>query len=433
MESTNTRGGPLRRLFFLCKITLFKTYFVIIWLIYHTKNKKGDDIIKKILQILSFLFVLAVFGIGYKIIDKQIYENETKTYDVEFNAIKTSQTFAVEEPEENENQEIIEYIQPDSLNLSYSFLSSEEKEIYSEIYNILLNRESKILTSTIDVNLIEKISQCIINDCPELYYIDGYTYTLHKNKDIITKIEYSGKYTKTKEECIQIDEKINEYIAKLEIPKESNYEKVKYLYDYIILNTEYDLNAVDNQNICSVFLNNKSVCLGYAKSLQYLLKQNNIPCTIVHGQSNGESHAWNLVYIDNAYYYIDPTWGDSTYVHLSDVRPIIDYNFFCITSKDLAKTHIIDNVIETPICVNTENNYYIKEGLYIDDIRKLDQILTNIENKEYIELKCSNINIYNEVYEYLITNQYIFNYINETTENILFMENELFLTLTIWT
>ena len=62
-----------------------------------------------------------------------------------------------------------------------------------------------------------------------------------------------------------------------------DYEKAKKLYELLIDNVDYRANAEYNQNILSVFLNEKTVCAGYAKAYKYLLDQIEIPCMVLTG------------------------------------------------------------------------------------------------------------------------------------------------------
>ena len=43
--------------------------------------------------------------------------------------------------------------------------------------------------------------------------------------------------------------------------------------------------------------------------------------------------------------------------------PQINYDYLCITTQDLLKTHIIDHPISVPNCIVQIDNYYVKEGL----------------------------------------------------------------------
>ena len=102
------------------------------------------------------------------------------------------------------------------------------------------------------------------------------------------------------------------------------YEKIKYIYETLIRQVEYQEDSGQNQNIRSVFLEGKTVCMGYSKAAQYLLNRMGIFCTLVTGTVNGDrpsSHAWNLVKIGEEYYFMDVTWGNPGYLNPAENDP----------------------------------------------------------------------------------------------------------------
>ena len=203
------------------------------------------------------------------------------------------------------------------------------------------------------------------------------------------------------------------------------------------------MNAPDNQNICSVFLNNRSVCQGYSKATQLLLNRLGVECTLVTGVVNvSEGHSWNLVKMDGDYYYLDTTWGDASYQSLegqddewlSDLD-IVNYDYFGVTTSELLKTHVIDNPIELPECTATACNYYVREGCLLNapNTERLGAIIAAhpIVWGGSTIIKCTDRYVYDWLMNYLITESRVFDYV-DMGGSIGYAQNEDALSLTLW-
>ncbi|MDR0949696.1 MAG: hypothetical protein LBM69_09300 [Lachnospiraceae bacterium] len=332
----------------------------------------------------------------------------------------------------------------------YYSLTPSKQLWYQDIVRILghmLTNEvlsSQGLQEGLTESDIEQIFQCVLNDHPEYFYVDGYSYTLFTQGDELVKIEFSGAYNVSYEKAKERKQQIDEQVAiLLEGSPEGtgDYEKVKYVYDTLILSTEYDLAAPDNQNIYSVFVNKRSVCQGYAKATQYLLNELGVESTLVFGQVNqGESHAWNLVRVNDNYYYVDSTWGDASY-QTNDASdqpraPQINYDYLCVTTQQILTTHILDDMISMPECNSLRDNYYVKEGLYFTayDEEQLFEVFSKAkeEGKTDITIKCDDMETYVMMEQSLIEQRGIFNYIDAVDDVISYAQNEKQLSMTFW-
>ena len=353
-----------------------------------------------------------------------------------------------EEPGEN-------FLMEEAFSFACDSLSEAEQIWYHDMEQILGSFGEQIelsdegIAAGLDEINIDRIFQSVLCDHPELFYVEGYAYTKYMWGERLSSIVFSGTYNVDLPTAIARREEIQAAVGEIldGVEKDaSDYDKVKYVYDTLVCDTDYDMNAPDNQNIYSVFVHHLSVCQGYAKATQYLLNKLGIECTLVLGTvETGEGHAWNLVKVDGDYYYVDTTWGDVSY-RVEDVEveeeesqlimPEINYDYLNVTTEELLRTHSIGGEVPMPLCVATKANYYVREGaLFTSYDREQMSALFHrcIENGQGdVTIKCADAVCYDEVLNMLIGEQEIFDYLEDGGSTIAYAQNEKQLSLTFW-
>ncbi|SKC05585.1 Transglutaminase-like superfamily protein [Lachnospiraceae bacterium] len=309
-----------------------------------------------------------------------------------------------------------EKLEEDERSYCFSKLNTEQKKIYLEIYNCFLNMDDDTRLSTLDSEAVDMIFNLVMMDHPELFFVDGYRTTETTRDGVPIKLEITGKYNVSKE-VRKMKEKEIESAAKAALkdcPTDgSEYDQVRYVFQWIIDHTDYSLDAPDNQNISSVFLNGRSVCQGYSMATKYLLDRLGIFCTVVYGTADGESHSWNLVRMDGTECYVDTTWGDSSYrTEDNELAPQVNYNYFGCNEEILRRTHAINNPVSLPECTALDEYYYVKEGLYFTsaDLKRLNAIFEYRQSQEEgnFTIRCADSGVYQELSTELFDDRKIF-------------------------
>lgn len=339
-----------------------------------------------------------------------------------------------------------EEIEVPEIYYAYHALDKERQKIYLEMLDALENMRQDARLSTLDKSVIDPVFACVMNDHPELFYVEGYQYTEYTFGDAITGITFSGTYSMTEQEAEQtkllIEQVFNECYE--QAPADGDeYNTARFLYEWLIAHTDYDKTAENNQNISSVFLQGKSVCQGYAKAMQYMLQKANMQCLLVTGFTNSERHAWDLVKVNNAYYYLDPTWGDASYACSSSEGggngygfPSINYDYFLVTTDEITRTHSFEKVVPLPECAAISDNYFVREGLYFEeyDETHLAGIFASDAAKaaDYVTVKCSDASVFERMTQELISDQKVFDFIDRQGTSIAYASNEEQRTVSFW-
>lgn len=306
---------------------------------------------------------------------------------------------------------------------AYEHLDQQGQVIYDEMLTAILNHEEKIRLSTTDLDLMRKAYTAVCGDYGGLFWVEGYVFTRYTKGEELVSLEFAPKYTMSEEERkitqAQIDETVDLWMNGISI-NDTDYEKAKYVYELLALNTEYVPDATDSQNIISVFIKQQTVCQGYACAVQYLLGQLGIQSVIVSGTALGDAHAWNLICLDGEYYYMDATWGNNGYRNKEGLETsFIDYNYMAMTTAEMMMGHVPDAEIELPECTAVMNNYYIKEGTYIEEWNPewMGALLTDAWMQgQVVTLRFSDEILKKQAFRYFIEEGYIADYCDGITE-----------------
>lgn len=148
-----------------------------------------------------------------------------------------------------------------------------------------------------------------------------------------------------KSKMTEADAKADAIIGKIMKKGMTNKQKLKAIHDYLVKNCVYDEGVSksaydDAYTAYGCLVKQEAVCQGYAAAFNLLASKAGIRSIAVAGDAGGGSHAWNYVKNGSTYCYIDTTWDDPLPDGGSWAK--VSRKFFCLTQKQLEKTHTWD-------------------------------------------------------------------------------------------
>lgn len=120
----------------------------------------------------------------------------------------------------------------------------------------------------------------------------------------------------------------------LNLKELSDIDAILAVHDYLVLNTSYDeVTAATGTGGVShyaegLLLHGTAVCSGYASTFRLLMMLADIPCEYVWT----DTHAWNMVQLEDEWYHIDVTWDDP----IPDQPGVVLYTHFMMTDAEIS-------------------------------------------------------------------------------------------------
>jgi len=256
------------------------------------------------------------------IINKFFYEEQVITYNSYYNKNSYSYVSNTDELKAEEYQDL--------LNIFYTILNSG-------VGNYTFECSSKYKSCTDDV---KKIS----NDKDILSTINNYVHPFNSYQSISINISSYGNVTVNvnfiynDSQIEYINSYLKEFIKNNVTDDMSTKDKIKIFHDYIINNTVYDSETIEDDGTINtknmshtaygLLKNHKAICGGYTDIMAIYLHMLNIN----NYRISTDEHVWNLVYIDDKWLHLDLTFNDPI---ASDGKQYLLEDYFLIDSTTL--------------------------------------------------------------------------------------------------
>jgi len=251
--------------------------------------------------------------------------------------------------------------------------SNKRPADYQKVYDLISDSLLSAKTSVVlpENQYTEKFSDIVdivevcLRENPEILYYRGISYS----PDGILTIKYSKDRGTILSHGRKLESKVNEILSQIIKPNMTDYQKELAVHDYLIENCEYDMDAVNGNEIKAESFTaygalclGVAVCEGYSKAASILLNRSGVETKIITGTSKGVGHAWNLVKIEGEYYHLDVTWDDP---YQADEKSGIMYHYFNLTDAEISGDHQWDKS-KYEACTATEYNYFKYNNLVVN-------------------------------------------------------------------
>ncbi len=310
-------------------------------------NRTGDNMeIKKILKTTITVIIFVI--IGYLVYDNYyLITNKLEYFYVKYVQPDIKQNLKDNEYSKKENYEYVK-INPNTTiknkdeakNAIYTFLDAGW-----DTYMVKCDPDYLDCTSDIKV---------MVENNTYLTDLSNFVHPFNTFEKVNTTFTSTGKVTLKRngryqaEQINQINQKVNEIYNQYYDNQKNVRENIKVFHDYIIKNTKYDtsntsgVTSINSSTAYGVLFEGTGICSGYTDAMGLFLEKMGVK----NYRISSDTHVWNLVYVDGAWYHLDLTWDDPI---TSDGSDTLSDKYFLITTEQLKnqsdKEHTFDKNI----------------------------------------------------------------------------------------
>ena len=247
----------------------------------------------------------------------------------------------------------------------YQQLTDHEKQVFEDLYNGLMNYETKISISPCTDEEFQHVSYVLFSDSPELFHYTGGGTMWGLTKYTEYEPNYRIDQATYRTTCAHIHKVIEEIKAGLP-DLAGDYEIEKAVHYWLIDHCEYLHTREDDStalaDACLYY--GRSQCSGYARANALLLRSMGVHCLEV----TSSTHEWNIVKINSRWYQCDATWddGDGSYPWKQGGNRYAGW--FNVPDKlvnDFDHQQDHSSGFSVPSCNSLQDNYAYREGIYV--------------------------------------------------------------------
>ena len=247
----------------------------------------------------------------------------------------------------------------------YNHMNKAQKAAYHSILSGVKNLADEFQIPALEGEELYNVFFQMRLDHPEIFWVSSYKYRYYKDSP---NLIFIPEYLFDKKKICEHQKAMTARVEKLIRPaqKLSEWEKEKYVHDFICENIRYDkLKKSYSHEIIGPLGQGVGVCEGIAKAVKVLLDALGVWCVIAICGNNPEKgikyrHTWNIVKIGGTYYHLDATFDNTLGKdrETSEIR----YDYFNLDDSQIFRDHE-PLIAPAPHCGDHEHFYYKEKKL----------------------------------------------------------------------